>query len=197
MVGAARNVVLQAGLRGVLIAHHTGYSEDGGNRRAWGKRDDGQARLNLTYRYNVGDGSHTDAPVGNKRYLSAFGRDVDVHEFELDYLPTTRWLRVTGGGGRVDAEAERQADRMRDEVLRADAAGEKPNKGELYTALGWESSGRGKAKYDRYYKYAINQKQYVKSVPGKGREVLHVPGDGRPEWRFSMNLDRETGEGEP
>lgn len=194
--GRLEHVVLQADLRGVLIAHHTGYSEDGGNRARGASAMMDKPDVNLTYRYNVGEGSHTDAPVDSKRYLSAFGRDVDIPEFEVGYQPTTRRLRVTGGGGRMDAEAERQAQRMRDEVLRADAAGEKPNKGELYAALGWEPSGRGKAKYDRFYKYAIDQKQYVKTVAGKGREVLHLPGDGRPEWRFSVNLSRETGESE-
>lgn len=190
------HVVLQAGLRGVLIAHHTGYSEDGGNRARGASAMMDKPDVNLTYRYNVGEGSHTDAPIDSKRYLSAFGRDVDISEFEVGYHPTTRRLCVTGGGGRIDAEAERQAERMRDEVLRADAAGESPNKRELYAALGWEPSGRGKARFDRFYKYAIDQKQYVKTVPGKGREVFHVPGDGKPEWRFNVNLGRETAESE-
>lgn len=187
------HVVLQAGLRGVLIAHHAGYSEDGGNRARGASAMMDKPDVNITYRYNVGDGGHTDAPVDTKRYLSAFGRDVDAKEFELDFNTRKRRLGATGGGARVDAEAERQAERMLNAVLDADAAGEKPNKTELFALLGWEASGRGATKFDRYYKHAIHEKRYVATKPGKGREVLHVPGDGRPERRFRLRLTDESG----
>nr|ABP44459.1 hypothetical protein Mflv_1981 [Mycolicibacterium gilvum PYR-GCK] len=185
-------VVLEAGLRGVLIAHHAGYSEEGGNRARGASAMMDKPDVNLTYRYNVGEGSHTDAPVDTKRYLSAFGRDVDIHEFELEYSAPTRLLTVTGRGGRVDAELERQAERMRDAVLAADAAGRRPNKGELFAELGWDNTGRGKARFEKWYRYTIDQKQYVATEPGKGNERLHVPGDGEPTWRF--RLDAEGGE---
>lgn len=191
------HVVLQAGLRGVLIAHHAGYSEDGGNRARGASAMMDKPDVNMSFRYNVvGDGSYTDAPVDNKRYLRAFGRDVDVSEFEIDYNPRTRRSYVTGGGGRIDAEAERQAERMRDAVLRAAEAGEKPNKTELFAALGWETTGRVAGKFTRFYKYAIDQKHYVTTEPGRGKEVLHLPGDGRPERRFRLRDDDNEDNGD-
>jgi single-stranded DNA-specific DHH superfamily exonuclease len=39
------------------------------------------------------------------RFLSAFGRDVDVREFRLDYDPQTRHL-AAGDGNRADARME-------------------------------------------------------------------------------------------
>jgi hypothetical protein len=152
--------------------------------------------VNMTYRYQVGEGSYTDAPVDDRRYLSAFGRDVDVKEFELSYHAPTRTLQASGRGTRVDAETERQAERMRDAVVRAAAAGEKPNKGALYALLGWEVGGRGAAKLDRFYKHAIHEKQYVKTESGIGREVLHIPGDGEADWRVTFDRSPEADGGE-
>lgn len=39
--------------------------------------------MNIAYRYDVGDGGYTDAPSDSKRFLSVFGRDVDVREFDV------------------------------------------------------------------------------------------------------------------
>ncbi|WP_100523156.1 AAA family ATPase [Mycobacteroides abscessus] len=186
------HVVLQAKLRGVLIVHHTGYSEDGGNRARGASAMMDKPDVNVTYRYNTGEGSHTDAPTDNKRYLSAFGRDVDVPEFEIDYNTRVRRLAATGGGGRGDSEAEHQAERLHTEVLRAHAAGKKPNMGELFAALGWETSGRSASKYKKWYRYAIDQKRYVTTIPGKGREVLHEPGDCKPERRITLGIALEV-----
>jgi hypothetical protein len=103
------HVVVKANVRGVLIAHHAGYSEDGGNRARGASAMMDKPDVNITYRYEAGDGTYTDAPVDTKRYLSAFGRDVDVHEFEIDYHLRTRLLRATGGGSRAASAAERHA----------------------------------------------------------------------------------------
>ncbi|MGU3653625.1 AAA family ATPase [Mycolicibacterium sp. A43C] len=102
-------VVLDAALRGVLIAHHAGYSEDGGNRARGASAMMDKPDVNMSYRYESGDGSYTDAPIDNKRYLRAHGRDVDVSEFEIDCELRTRRLIATGGGGRAENAAERYA----------------------------------------------------------------------------------------
>ena len=52
--------------------------------------------------------------------------------------------------------------------------------------LGWQSEGRGSTKYNKWYNYAIQQKRYVKTEKGNGRELLHVPGDNKPEWKFKV-----------
>lgn len=62
--------------------------------------------VNMSYRHN---GDHSAKPLDNKRYLKAFGRDVDVDEFEIDYDGSTRRLYATGGGNRVAAAPERWA----------------------------------------------------------------------------------------
>ena len=74
--------------------------------------------MNMTLRYNVGEGVYTDKPIDTKRYLSAFGRDVDVDEFELEYHEPTRTYYATGRGRRIDAEMEQKAEDMRAAVLR-------------------------------------------------------------------------------
>lgn len=190
------DVVLRAGLRGVWIGHHSGFSEDAANRACGASAMMGKPDVNMTYRYQIGEGSYTDAPVDARRYLSAFGRDVDVKEFELSYHRPSRILHATGRGTRADAETERQAENMRTVVAQAAAAGEKPNKGALYGLLGWETSGRAAMKFDKYYKHAIHEKRYVKTERGIGREVLHVPGDGDAEWRVTLDRSSEAGGGE-
>ncbi|MFG1933032.1 AAA family ATPase [Mycobacterium sp. NPDC048908] len=111
------HVVLQAELCGVLIAHHAGYSEDGGNRARGASAMMDKPDVNMTYRYEIGVGNHTDAPSDNKRYLSAFGRDVDVSEFEIGYNLRTRTLRATGGGSRAASAIDRYALKAYDTVV--------------------------------------------------------------------------------
>jgi len=114
------HVVLQAGLRGVLIIHHTGYSEDGANRARGASAMMDKPDVNLTYRYETGEGAHTDAPTDTKRYLRAFGRDVDVDEFEVDYNVRTRLLSATGGGSRAASAVDRYALKAYDVLAKHD-----------------------------------------------------------------------------
>jgi hypothetical protein len=183
------HVVLQAELRGVLIAHHAGYSEDGGNRARGASAMMDKPDVNITYRYNVGDGTYTDAPVDNKRYLSAFGRDVDVREFEIDYNGRTRNLRATGGGGRIDAETERQAKRAWEVVLVANERGEKPNKGELFDKLGWPNQGAGATKCQKWYRHAIKQEWITADASaGRGKPITHATGPRKPHEGWKVKL---------
>lgn len=111
------HVALQAGLRGALIAHHAGYSEDGGNRARGASAMMDKPDVNITYRYLADEGGYTDAPTDHKRYLSAFGRDVEVAEFEIGYNIRTRHLRVTGGGSRAASAVDRNALKAYDAVV--------------------------------------------------------------------------------
>ena len=80
-----------AKLRGIKIAHHTGVSEDGGNRARGASAMMDKPDVNMTYRYNVAQGgSFTDRPTDNLRYLSAFGRGVDAVSYTHLTLPTKR-----------------------------------------------------------------------------------------------------------
>jgi hypothetical protein len=111
------HVVLHADLRGVLIAHHAGYSEDSGNRARGASAMMDKPDVNITYRYMADEGSYTDAPTDRKRYLSAFGRDVEVPEFEIGYNIRTRHLRATGGGSRAESAVDRYALKAYDAVV--------------------------------------------------------------------------------
>jgi hypothetical protein len=62
--------------------------------------------VNVSLRHNGGPG---EDPPDNKRYLKARGRDVEIAEFEIDYMVSTRLLFATGGGSRVDGATERLA----------------------------------------------------------------------------------------
>ncbi|MFX4272965.1 AAA family ATPase [Propionibacteriaceae bacterium Y1685] len=57
-----------------------------------------------------------------QRYLSAFGRDVEVEEDRLDYEPTSRTLRLAGTGSRRAAAAERTSAELEAAVVRVVAA---------------------------------------------------------------------------
>lgn len=84
-----------AGVRDDLIAHHTGHA---GQRSRGASRllDEPDAIWTLTRESDeqTGEFSHLD-PV---RYLSAFGRDVEMHPEALAYDRATRGLRLTGDG---------------------------------------------------------------------------------------------------
>jgi len=195
--GRLEDVVREANLRGVLIAHHAGYSEDAANRARGASAMMDKPDVNLTLRYNVGEGSYTDAPIDNRRYLSAFGRDVDVKEFELDYNMRTRKMYATGGGNRADAEMIREAGRAWEAVLLTEQKGEKPNKGELFEKLGWPMTGTGAAKVNRWYRYALQQEWITADASGgKGKAILHMKGRRTPHENWKQNLRNPATEGD-
>jgi len=191
------HVVLQSNLRGVLIAHHTGYSQDGANRARGASAMMDKPDVNIAYRYNVGEGTYTDAPVDNKRYLSAFGRDVDVGEFEVDYNTRTRKLYATGGGNRADAEMVQQATQAWEAVLLANQRGDDPNKGDLFDKLGWANTGTGSAKCQKWYRYAIEQGWITADASaGKGKPIRHTTGTRSPhdDWRHTLKDEPAEGD---
>lgn len=177
------DVVRQAGLRGVLIIHHAGFSEDAANRARGASAMMDKPDVNMSYRYNVADGgTYTDKPADTKRYLSAFGRGVDVDEFEIDYHGPTRYLFATGTGSRRDAEKVAKAERFWAAVVRLSADGNKPTKAGVYEELSWPTSGSPAKRYDAARKYAIAE-GWVEVAPGPGRSQLHSAGRNKPRGR--------------
>lgn len=97
----------EARLRGVLILHHTGYSEDGAQRARGASAMMDNPDVNLTYRHS---GSQGGSAPDAKRYLSANGRIDQVPEFEIDFDVHCRQLQVTTSGmKREDASRRRLA----------------------------------------------------------------------------------------
>ncbi|MFV9634850.1 AAA family ATPase [Mycobacterium neumannii] len=175
------DVVRQANLRGVLIVHHTGFSEDAANRARGASAMMDKPDVNWAYRYNVASGgSFTDKPGDNKRYLSAFGRgDVDIDEFEIDYNAATRRLYATGTGSRREAAKVANARRFYDAVRQLTAEGAEPTKADVYARLDWSTSGSSARDPDAARKYAIDE-GWVNTRKGPGNSQLHSVGDRRP-----------------
>ena len=171
------DVVRRAELRGVIIAHHTGFGEDTADRARGASAMMDNPDVNMSFRHN---GDHGGRPQDNKRYLSALGRDVDVPEFELDYEAPARRLTATGGGNRRSAEAEHQAERLWEAVLLAEKEGRKPNKTELFAQLGWKDKGSAAKNPGLWYREALRQ-GWIETEPGKGNSTLHMPGPRSPK----------------
>lgn len=190
------HVVLQAKLRGVMIVHHTGYSEDGGNRARGASAMMDKPDVNVTYRYEVGTGTHTDAPTDSKRYLSAFGRDVDVPEFEIDYNLLLRRLAVTGGGSRAETATERYALRAYDAMVsytntqhNKGLEGEiQLNAGDLSQKAGLSSTGKQSGEFNKGREIAVEREWLVENK--KGNSKLYSLGPKMPDQRRKIKLDK-------
>lgn len=93
---ALEAVIAEAGVEVCIIPHHAGHNaNDDWTPRARGTSAMiGNPDVTLTYRHG---GKYGDNPPDSKRYLSAYGRDVDVPEITLDRDPVTGVLHVDRG----------------------------------------------------------------------------------------------------
>jgi hypothetical protein len=85
-------LLVEGGVKDALIAHHMGHVEE---------RSRGASRLRdwpeVEWRY-VRERDEDDREIDNgARFLSAYGRDVDLPESRLEYDPATRRLSMIGG----------------------------------------------------------------------------------------------------
>jgi hypothetical protein len=108
------DIVRCAKMRLLFLAHHTGFSEDAADRSRGASAMMDNPTVNMSYRHN---GDHVGRPPDNHRYLKAFGRDVDVDEFEIDYDNATRRLYATGRGDRAATATEAWALKAYDAML--------------------------------------------------------------------------------
>lgn len=86
-------LLLEAGIREALIVHHMGHS---------GERSRGDSRFRDWPDVEWKLVRQSEDPA-SPRFISAFGRDVEVQESQLAYDPVWRRLTLTGGGSRRDA----------------------------------------------------------------------------------------------
>jgi AAA domain len=89
-------VTMAAGICNLMIVHHMGHSAE----RPRG--DSGLRGWADEWRLVKQDPDDSASP----RYLSAYGRDIDIPETRLDYEPVTRHLVIGNGGSRRDAKLE-------------------------------------------------------------------------------------------
>ena len=161
------DIIREARLRLVFIAHHTGFSEDAANRSRGASSMMDNPTVNMTYRHN---GDHADKPAGPQRYLKAFGRDVDVDEFEIDYFERTRRLLASGAGSRVDAAAKRWALECYDAVFAASSRGvPELNATDLAAACGISQTSKRSDEYRRGRDDAIKDKWLALRVSGTSK----------------------------
>lgn len=166
-------------LRGVLILHHTGYSEDGAQRARGASAMMDNPDVNLTYRHSGGQGS--PAP-DSKRYLSANGRIDQISEFELDFDVSSRKLRVTASGmKREDASRRRQAIALWEHLDKLRAAGvSEVAKTKLLVDLQLPNNGNGLSRTSEpILKYAVSQQWIVCSKRGNAK-MFSVSGRESP-----------------
>ncbi|KRD19799.1 hypothetical protein ASE48_22510 [Mycobacterium sp. Root265] len=170
-------IMREAKLRGMFIAHHTGFSEEAGDRARGASAMMDCPDVNIAFR--LGTDSNGQPDRRGPRHFKAVGRDVDVADFEVGYTVATRTLSATGRANRTDLEAEREALRARDVVARWQADGRNPNKGELFGELGWEMTGRGQARCQSWYARA-QHRDYIR-IQKISSAKIHTLGDGEPE----------------
>lgn len=106
----------RAGVDVIVLIAHTGQSagEDGSNVRARGAtRLQDWPDATWTYRHG---GHHGQTAPDERRYLMAFGRDVNLAEVTLGFDAVTRRLSVIGGGGRAADLLAAAVERVCEEV---------------------------------------------------------------------------------
>jgi hypothetical protein len=161
------DIIREASLRLVFIAHHTGFSEDAANRSRGASAMMDNPTVNMTYRHN---GDHADKPAGPQRYLKAFGRDVDVDEFEINYVERTRRLYASGEGSRSDASEKRWALECYDALVDASNKGiPELNSGDLATACKVASTGRRSEEFRKGRELAVREKWVTMQTRGNAK----------------------------
>lgn len=196
--GVFERVVLDADLRGTWIGHHAGHSEEAGNRARGASAMMDKPDVNIAYRYDVGDGGYTDAPSESKRFLSAFGRDVDVREFEIEYQVPTRYLYATGGGSRAASSVDRYALKAYDVMVgytyEQAQQGNKEiaelNAGELSSKAGVAETSKQSGSFRQGREKAVADGWLVQRK--KGTSVLFSLGDVTPPVREKRRIEIDS-----
>ncbi|WP_204807736.1 AAA family ATPase [Mycobacterium riyadhense] len=160
------NLKREAGLRGIFILHHTGYSEESGDRARGASAMMDNPDVNLTYRHS---GAQGGAAPDSKRWLSANGRIEPIPEFEIDFSLSGRKLFATGSANkRGDVDVRRKAVEIWEYLNREQSIGTpQVAKTKLLTAVGLPFKGKGLgATSDPALSYAIAQQWIFCQVNG-------------------------------
>jgi len=164
-------IVADAGVRATLIIHHSGHAgvgEGDAVPRARGASSMmGNTDCNLFYRHAGGLG---EMPPDTLRFLSAFGRGVDVPEITLDYDESTRHLSAD------NSAPDRKHTKLYFDIDRAVQAVEEAgdwelNKTQLKAAMGGHAAGR-----DPAIDAAVRDGRLItKKIPGNKAVLYGLP----------------------
>jgi hypothetical protein len=153
---ALDGLLLEAGIAEALVVHHMGHT----NERARGDsrlRDWPDAEWRLV--------RQSDNP-GSARFITAFGRDVDVAESLLTYDPRTRRL-LLAGGSRRDTEVRETVPVVLKAIAEADAP---PGVRDIQRLC--EDSGRTRDRVREAIKLGIEERA-IATQRGKGGKLLN------------------------
>jgi hypothetical protein len=136
-------IAREARLDLVFVLHHTGHNQgdDDIPRSRGASAMMGGTDANLAYRHGGALGGY---PPDNKRYLSGFGRGIDLEEITLDFdfASSRLYVAESSNGRAADAEA-RLADLAVTALELADD--ERLNRGDLEIAIGGKKENQAKA----------------------------------------------------
>lgn len=186
------DIAARAGVRVVVMVHHTGHSESAADRARGASAMMGNADVLMTYRH---DGKHGALPKSTKRYLSAFGRNVDKPEFEIDYDAGSGRLNATSSGvtradaHRVATDAQRRGRAVALwTYLKARPAGADPvNKTALLAAMQWPTKGRAATESSAAIELATAQGWVIETVSGVSK--LYETGPKMPAEARVVDVD--------
>jgi len=165
-------IVTEAGVRATLLIHHSGHAgvgmDDAVPRARGASAMMGNTDCNIAFRHAGGLG---EMPPDNYRYLSAFGRGVDLYpELSLEYDEYTRKYSVD------DSAPSRKQTKLEFDIDRAVAAVEEAgdwelNKASLKSAMGGSNSNK-----DAAIDAAVrNGRLQVRQKPGSRAMFYAIP----------------------
>ncbi len=155
------DIMRRAGVDVTIIVHHAGHASvaeaDGIPRSRGTSAMMGNPDVLVSYRHSGGMG---EKPPDSRRYLSAFGRNVDFPEITIDFEDSTQRLyQVSDSGGRDSDRTRRQAVVVHEKCK---LAGQRLKTGDLKKALG---TGREADKVAAI-EYAVAMQWITVSVEG-------------------------------
>lgn len=183
---AMQGIAVKAGVRVVVIIHHTGHT---GNRARGASAMMGNPDVLITYRHG---GDAGELPPDNRRWLRAFGRNVDMPEIQLAFNPSSHELYAEENGkARVDVQTEQWAQRAYRAI---EKAGRPLNAKELAAACSWPGRGGGYTARMRAVNDAAEWGWFVVEAGGPGKPTLHSLGPVEPERMKPLRLATVNGE---
>lgn len=194
-LAALDRIKKRAGVSVLIVVVHTGSSHGEGFKARGATRQMDWADVLWTYRHG---GEGVDIPPDSKRYLRAYGRDVDLPELTLDFDPARRWMFVEEGGLSRSENGVSVLANKAESVVKAhfESEGNPINTTSLKEEMGCGAKGRASVNATKAIEYAVKM-EWIKVEP-KGNSKLYSPGQKSGSWsivnKSGMGSDNPTDE---